>query len=47
MDPNLTAIECAFEAAAASMDDIRRLLKKEGYQAEYVEHLSVRRQLAG
>ena len=51
MDPNLTAIERAFQAAksgeAESMDDILRLLKKEGYQVQYVDGLSVRRQLRG
>jgi len=51
MDPNLTAIERAFQAAksgeAASMDDILRLLKREGYQVQYVAGLSIRRQLRG
>jgi len=51
MDPNLTAIERAFQAAksgeAASMEDIRRLLKKDGYKVEYIEGPSLRRQLEG
>jgi hypothetical protein len=49
MDQNRTAIERAFQAAetgeAESMADIRRLLKKEGYQLAYIEGASVRRQL--
>jgi capsular polysaccharide biosynthesis protein len=49
MDPNLTAIERAFQAAksgeAQSLEDILRLLKREGYQVQYVDGLSVRRQL--
>ena len=51
MDPNLTAIERAFQIAKSgdseSMDSIRRVLKKEGYQVEYINGPSVRRQLMG
>ena len=51
MDPHLTAIERAFQAAksgeAPSMDELRRLLKREGYQVEYLQGLMVRRQLVG
>ena len=51
MDPNLTAIERAFQAAksgeAASMEDIRRLLKGEGYDVEFIRGPSIRRQLEG
>ena len=52
MDPNLTAIERAFQAAksgeAASMEDVRRLLKREGYEVEFIRGApSLRRQLAG
>ena len=51
MQPNVNAIERAFQIArsgdAASMRDIRKVLKKEGYQLEFVDGLAIRRQLVG
>ena len=49
MDHKLTAIQRAFQIAMSgevdSMRDIRRALKREGYQDAHIEGLSLDRQL--
>jgi hypothetical protein len=49
MQPHVTSLERAFQVAksgnAASMDDIRRLLKNEGYPVDCLDGPSLRRQL--
>ena len=50
MDHNLTALERAFQIAKSgdvtSVKEVRRMLRKEGYQVEHIAGLSLSRQLS-
>ena len=49
MEPNVTAVERAFQLAQTgrypTVEDIKRHLKKEGYLQHYIEGRSLTRQL--